>query len=359
MLTRQARAAPIFYYQKRSNLCGLHGALANGGRIPIARRLLAGGDGCIPHLGSDPYWRICVDVFWLSASIPGRVVRPAAQSLVLLRKRKVTQRRAPQLSAPSAVATGTCGARFGRGLAKLAGAQTDASPDPPKAVLLGAHRWGPRGAGSARLCRASRLRRELGVALGLVHIGKAAAFVHFRFLGSFLSAKKTARAYGIGASSSCFLLSKEKQIISTALAVANGVGSRLRAELPVGVSSACPHSYSDPFGGLGATGIPDRDMHPAATTASGTATPSPSKNQTKSGYSAFSISHPPRRHPSGSRSQMLVPNHQLGRKHLPMVTQMVLSTFLERSAAWAHLTASSSVRQLSTEPLPGNRVMGN
>ncbi len=127
-------------------------------------------------------------------------------------KRKAPKKRPPQLSAPSAGATGTCGARFGRGLAKLACAQTDASPDPPKAVLLGAYRWGPRGAGSARLRRASRLRRELGVAFGLVHIGNVAAFVHFRFLGPFSGAKKAVSAYGMGASSSCFLLPKEKHL---------------------------------------------------------------------------------------------------------------------------------------------------
>ena len=125
-------------------------------------------EGYIPHLGSDPYWRFGVNVFWVPASIPGRDVRPAAQSLVLLRKRKVTIDASPQLSAPSAGATGTCGARFGRGLAKLAGAQTDASPDPPKAVLLGAHRWGPRGAGSGARSAPSRLAREPGCAgLGL------------------------------------------------------------------------------------------------------------------------------------------------------------------------------------------------
>ena len=135
-------------------------AVANWGRIPIARGLLAGRAPFGPHLGSDPYWRVDADGGLEANAILSRELRPAAQSLVLLRNRCVTQRKAPQLSAPSAVATGTCGARFGRGLAKLAGAQTDASPDPPKAVLLGAYRWGPRGAGSARLRRASRLWRE-------------------------------------------------------------------------------------------------------------------------------------------------------------------------------------------------------
>ncbi len=92
-------------------------------------------------------------------------MRPAAQSLVLLRKRKVTKRKAPQLSAPPAGAAGTCGARFGRGLAKLAFGSNNASPFPPKAVLLGAYRWGPKGAGSARLSRASR-RSRIGGSIG-------------------------------------------------------------------------------------------------------------------------------------------------------------------------------------------------
>ena len=54
-------------------------AIANGGRIPIALRLLAVREGCGPHLGSDPYWR--VGVVWVLASIPGRELRPAAQCL--------------------------------------------------------------------------------------------------------------------------------------------------------------------------------------------------------------------------------------------------------------------------------------
>ena len=53
--------------------------VANGGRIPIARGLLAGLEGCIPHLGSDPYWRFDADWFWVPASIPGRELRPAAK----------------------------------------------------------------------------------------------------------------------------------------------------------------------------------------------------------------------------------------------------------------------------------------
>ena len=33
----------------------------------------------VPHLGSDPYWRVGVDVLWVSVYILGRVMRPAAQ----------------------------------------------------------------------------------------------------------------------------------------------------------------------------------------------------------------------------------------------------------------------------------------
>ena len=53
-------------------------AVANGGRIPIARRLLADRTPCGPHLGSDPYWRIDAHGGLGATSIPGRDVRPAS-----------------------------------------------------------------------------------------------------------------------------------------------------------------------------------------------------------------------------------------------------------------------------------------
>ena len=129
-------------------------AVANGGQIPIARGLLAGRVQCFPHLGSDPYWRVGA----IGDPRPGGA--PGGAVTFLLRKRKVTKRKAPQLSAPSASATGTCGARFGRGLAKLACGSNNASPFPSKPVLLGAHRWGPRGSGSVALGATSCLGHE-------------------------------------------------------------------------------------------------------------------------------------------------------------------------------------------------------
>ncbi len=164
-----ARSAPVFYYQKEA-ICGAVRAVAKGVGSSARSKSWMPSRPFIARV-LRPLWRVGVGAFWLPASIPGRVVRPAAQSLVLLRKRKVTKRKAPQLSAPSAFATGTCGARFVRGLAKLACGSNNASPDPPKAVLLGAHRWGPRGAGSARLRRASRRSRAGGGGwLGLVQM---------------------------------------------------------------------------------------------------------------------------------------------------------------------------------------------
>ncbi len=69
----------LFFTIKSEAVLPTARAVANGGRIPIARAFLVVRKGCIPHLGSDPYWRVGVDVFWVPASIPGRVVRPAAQ----------------------------------------------------------------------------------------------------------------------------------------------------------------------------------------------------------------------------------------------------------------------------------------
>jgi len=59
----------------------------------------------------------------------------------LSRQRKVGKRKATPLSASPSLRYGaTCGARGWRGLASTRFAQTIASPDPPAAALLGAHR---------------------------------------------------------------------------------------------------------------------------------------------------------------------------------------------------------------------------
>ena len=56
----------------------------------------------------------------------------------LLSRKKVTKERPPYCPCPCAALRATCDARAGRGLAELAlRAQTDASPDPPAAALLG------------------------------------------------------------------------------------------------------------------------------------------------------------------------------------------------------------------------------
>jgi hypothetical protein len=128
--------------------------VANRGQIPIARHIFAGRVQSISHLGSDPYWRVDANGVPRPGYAPGRAV-----TFFCVAKRKSPKKRPPQLSAPSAFAAGTCGARFVRGLAKLACGSNNASPFPPKAVLLGAYRWGPRGAGSGA-CAPSRLGRE-------------------------------------------------------------------------------------------------------------------------------------------------------------------------------------------------------
>ncbi|SDO32870.1 hypothetical protein SAMN05216303_1011143 [Rhodoferax sp. OV413] len=94
---------------------------------------------------------------------------PGGAVTFLLRKRKVTKRKAPPLSASQRYRAGKPAVlRFGRGLAKLACGSNNASPDPPKAVLLGAYRGGPRGSGSVAQRATSRLGREPGCAgLGL------------------------------------------------------------------------------------------------------------------------------------------------------------------------------------------------
>ncbi len=90
-------------------------AVGNKGQIPIARRSFAGREPCFTHLGSDPYWRGGVNGDPRPGCAPGRAV-----PFLCLAKEKEPKERPPPLPAPYAIAAGTCGARFGRGLAKLA-----------------------------------------------------------------------------------------------------------------------------------------------------------------------------------------------------------------------------------------------
>ncbi len=64
---------------------------------------------------ADPYWRVNANGDPWPGCAPGRAV-----TFFCVAKRKSPKKRPPPLPAPSASATGTCGARFRWGLAKLA-----------------------------------------------------------------------------------------------------------------------------------------------------------------------------------------------------------------------------------------------
>ncbi len=87
--------------------------VGNEGQIPIARRSFAGREPCFTHLGSYPYWRVGANGDPWPGCAPGGAV-----PFFCVAKRKAPKKRPPPLPAPSARATGTCGARFGRGPAR-------------------------------------------------------------------------------------------------------------------------------------------------------------------------------------------------------------------------------------------------
>ena len=64
-------SSSYFWLSKEKQLVRTARAVANGGRIPIARRVLAVREGCIPHLGSDPYWRFGAAGVLGAMAIPG------------------------------------------------------------------------------------------------------------------------------------------------------------------------------------------------------------------------------------------------------------------------------------------------
>ena len=98
----------------------------------------------------------------------GMCTRRRSHFLLRGQKRVTKEKATPTVCVPALSRWETCGARFGRGLAKLACGSNNASPDPPKAVLLGAYRGGPRDAGSVARSATSRPGREPGEAgLGL------------------------------------------------------------------------------------------------------------------------------------------------------------------------------------------------
>ena len=136
-----------------------------------------------------------------SIGIPGRDVRPAAQSLFFAWPKKRNQKKGHPncLRPPLALREPAVLAQRGHAANSLRSNMRPA--DPRWAALLGAYRWGPRGAGSARLRRASRLGRELGGPFG-----------YLRLLGRFSGIKSAFCAYGMGVSSSCFLLSTKQRI---------------------------------------------------------------------------------------------------------------------------------------------------
>jgi len=101
--------------------------------------------------------------------------RPGRRPTFFASPKKVGKERRPRCLRPFASLRATCGARFWRGLAELASlrcAQTAASPDPPKAALLGAARGDRTGHRCAR--PRVRLGPSLCSALGL---SRAFAFV--------------------------------------------------------------------------------------------------------------------------------------------------------------------------------------
>ncbi|BDT68486.1 hypothetical protein os1_26690 [Comamonadaceae bacterium OS-1] len=131
-------------------------AVANRGQIPIARGLLEGRAQCFPHLGSDPDWRVGVNGDPRPGGAPGGAV-----TFFCVAKRKSPKKRPPPLPASSAALRKPAVlASDGVWLNSLR--SNNASPFPPEAVLLGASRGGPRGAGSVALCATSRLGREPG-----------------------------------------------------------------------------------------------------------------------------------------------------------------------------------------------------
>ena len=97
-----------------------------------------------------------VDVNWLSW--PGSA--PGGPVTFLLRKRKVTKRKTPPLSASFAGATETCGARFVRGLAKLATLK-QRQPLSAQSCALRRIQRGTPDAESVALCATSRLGRDV------------------------------------------------------------------------------------------------------------------------------------------------------------------------------------------------------
>jgi len=132
--------------------------LANGGQIPIAFWLLADQAECVSQSGSDPHWRVGVNSHPRPGCAPGGAVT------FLLRKRKVTKRKAPPLPASHCYRTGKPAVLASGGVWLNSLRSNNASPYPPEAVLLGASRGGPRGSGSVARSATSRLGREPGAA---------------------------------------------------------------------------------------------------------------------------------------------------------------------------------------------------
>ena len=100
---------------------------------------------------------------------------------------------APTVCAPALALRGTCGARFGRGLAKLA-ALKQRQPWSAQSCAPRRNQMGTRGAGSTRLHRASRRSRTgrrltNSIAFSLVKSHKVECLVVFRFLAYFSCVK--------------------------------------------------------------------------------------------------------------------------------------------------------------------------
>jgi hypothetical protein len=82
---------------------------------------------------------------WTPKSCWPGVARRLLTFLLLRQKKSKQKKRRPWLLRPSASLRATCGARFRRGLAKLAFGSNNAIPDPPEPPLLGASTRGGEG----------------------------------------------------------------------------------------------------------------------------------------------------------------------------------------------------------------------
>ncbi len=139
-------------------------ALANKGQIPIARGLLAGGEPCFTHLGSDPYWRVGVNWHPRPGCAPGGAV-----TFFCVAKRKSPKKRPPPLPAPRRSRVGEPAVLAPRGHAANSLRSNMRPTDPRGAALLGALQRGTPGSGISGAPRriAPRARNNSGAPIAI------------------------------------------------------------------------------------------------------------------------------------------------------------------------------------------------